>query len=37
MIPGVGPSISSGISTAKGIADKVGETAEKVGLGINMF
>ena len=37
MIPGVGPAISSGIGTAKNIADKVGETAEKLGYGVNLF
>lgn len=37
MIPGVGPAISSGMSTAKGVADKIGDTAEKLGYGVSMF
>lgn len=37
MIPTVGPAISSGINTAKNVADKVGSTAESIGYGVNMF
>lgn len=37
MIPGVGPTISTGIKTASDVASKVGSTAENLGYGVNMF